>query len=110
MLPSLAQDYYSVPLCDRRPQRQVTDADTGTEHIMRMWKTEATAQIFGPQTPTGVPRESWERVSYFSISVRLAEMTHLAAIKPHRLLTETSFLRFWLELHQPSVIKPLISC
>lgn len=45
----------------------------------------------------------------FNISVCLAETTHSPKIRLHRLLTETSFLCFWLELYQLSVITLLIS-
>lgn len=39
----------------------------------------------------------------FNISVCLAETTHSPKIRLHRLLTETSFLCFWLELYQLSI-------
>lgn len=59
-----------------------------------------------PQVPTGSNGDSG---AIFNTPVCLAETTHLPKIRLHRLLTETSFLCFWLELYQLSVITLLIS-
>lgn len=86
------------------------DTKAWAEQISRVCKIQTSgpqSAVLRPlQVPTGSNGASG---AIFNISVCLAETTHLPKIRLHRLLTETSFLCFWLESYQLGVITLLIS-
>lgn len=98
--PSVKERYQS-----RSPRREgLRRADKKGLEDLDQWPQSVALRLL--QVPTGSNGGSG---AIFNISVCLAETTLLPKIRPHRLLTETSFLCCWLELYQLSVITLLIS-
>ena len=86
--------------CLRRSQRHQGLSRADKQGLQDPDQWPQSAVLRPPQVPTGSNGASG---AIFNISVCLAETTHSPKIRLHRLLTETSFLCFWLEVQQLSM-------
>lgn len=85
-------------------------ADTWGEQVISIWRMGVSGPDFQSSNPYRTPQGVMETRELFEHSCMPSRNDTFTRDKAARLLTETSFLCFGLELHQLSVITPLILC